>query len=144
MWLKLLFSNTLTLAITIDTCTDYIKCIFHFRLLCAIYSMLKWLKLVSCCFHCANIDLADDTSTLKDKGTALNPIKPDTQSSGCQKSLLDKIALKEMVCKLLSGKKERCQSVSRYILAPGLQFLSLALFWATHGVSCSVTSVVVR
>ncbi len=30
------------------------------------------------------------------------------------------------------------------ILAPGLQFLSLALFWATHGVSCSVTSVVVR
>ncbi len=30
------------------------------------------------------------------------------------------------------------------ILAPGLQFLPLALFWATHRVSCSVTSVVVR
>ncbi len=30
------------------------------------------------------------------------------------------------------------------ILAPGLQFLPLALFWATHRVSCSVTSVVAR
>ncbi len=30
------------------------------------------------------------------------------------------------------------------ILAPGLQFLPLALSWATHRVSCSVTSVIVR
>ncbi len=30
------------------------------------------------------------------------------------------------------------------LLAPGLQFLPLALFWATHGVPCSVTSAVVR
>ncbi len=30
------------------------------------------------------------------------------------------------------------------ILAPGLQFLPLALFWATYRVPCSVISVVVR
>jgi len=69
--------------------------------------VLQWLSLISCRFHCINVDHTYGTSILKDKDTALNPIKPDTRSVGCQKSLFDKIALTEIVLKLLNGKKKR-------------------------------------
>lgn len=67
--------------------------------------VLQWFSLVSCRFHSVNVDHTYGTSILKDKDTALNPIKPDTQSVECQKSLFDKIASKEIVLKPLTGKK---------------------------------------